>query len=134
MYLVYSQEMEFLWDYLFNTQNGILPGIWGIARIEGVHEAKAAPEHFRRWDVLMRNRLFILQLWRKHVQDVKMHLSSVKAGENLDPDLAKLLKDKQKSERKIQRDLVKAKNKLWWRWSCYWFNLASWWHRSCNWT
>ena len=41
-----------------------------------------------------------------------MQLSNMKAGEHLNPDLAKILKDKQKSEQKIQTDSAKAKAKF----------------------
>ena len=93
-----------------HTQNGILAAVQVIAKMEnGDHkeEAKVVLTHFRKSDESMRKRLFILQVWRKHGRDVAAKLASRKAGELLDPDLANILKGKQKIEEKIQRDLAK---------------------------
>jgi len=102
--------MESLRDSIIHVQNGILMAVRVIATMEAgapKTEATAALDHFRKSDKVMRQRLFILKVWRKHGQDIATQLASVKAGELLDPDLAKLLKEKQKSEQKIQRDLAK---------------------------
>lgn len=92
-----------------STQYGILAAGRAIAKMEAGQrqEAEAALAYFRKTDQLLRERLFILQVWRKHGEVIARQLASMKAGELLDPDLAKLLKDKLKSEQKIQRDLAK---------------------------
>ena len=104
--------MESIRDCLLNLQAGIITAARCVARMaDGVHkqEAQEALQSFRKSDKTMRDRLWILQVWRKHGQEVATQLSCVKTGELLDQDLAKILKDKQKNELKIQRDLAKER-------------------------
>ncbi len=93
------------------TQNGILESVSLIARMAAGAEkdlANAALGEFRKAHELMRGRLFILQVWRKYDNATADKVSRRKAGELLDPDLAKVIEENDKRDAKREREKDRA--------------------------
>jgi len=83
---------------MLSTQNSIITLRPLAARLtaENKTAADAVLTELRKMDESNRDRLFILQVWRKHGQDAADHLARRKAGEFLDPDLSQVLEDQAK--------------------------------------
>ncbi|XP_045028545.1 uncharacterized protein LOC116931312 [Daphnia magna] len=97
---------------MMSTQNGILGSLRLIATMEqGANKiaAKDVLAEFRKAHELMRQRLFILTIWRKFDYATADKVARRKAGEYLDPDLAKVLEEKDKRE--IKRERKKEKDR-----------------------
>ena len=76
---------------------------------EQLAAANSSLEGFRKSDKELRNRLFILQVWRKFDYQTANKLAQKKAGEYEDPDLAKVLEDREKAKEKEKRDEKRAR-------------------------
>lgn len=93
-------------------QNGILASLALIAKLaagETTREAEGALAELRKAEESMRDRLFVLQVWRKYDQDTADKLARRKAGEYLDPELAKVLEEREKRMDREKREREKEK-------------------------
>lgn len=97
------QQLEATQRSLLPVQNTILSLAALNAKLPEANTAEAGEvlSELRKADVSMRERLFILQVWRKYDQDTADKLYRRKAGEFLDPELAKVLEER---EKKIERE------------------------------
>ena len=59
----------------------------------------------------MRDRLFVLQVWRKYDQETADKLARRKAGEFLDPELAKVLEEREKKMDREKREREREKER-----------------------
>ena len=95
---------------LIPVQNSIIQTVKLIAKIEhGAMrtEAEAVLTEMRKADETMRDRLYILQVWRKFDFETADKLARRKAGEFLDPDLSILLEQREKRMEREKRDRAK---------------------------
>ena len=76
---------------------------------EKLADAKSSLEGIRKSDKLLRERLFVLQVWRKYDYQTAHKLAAKKAGEYEDPDLTKILEDREKAKEKDKRELQRAR-------------------------
>ena len=67
-------------------------------------EADAVLTEMRKADEFMRERLYILQVWRKYDFETANKLARKKAGVFLDPDLVKVLKEREKRMDREKRE------------------------------
>lgn len=81
------------------------------AELEGnqLAAANASLEGFRKSDKELRSRLFVLQVWRKYDYQTAHKLAQKKAGEYEDPDLVKVLEDREKIKEREKRDAQRAR-------------------------
>jgi len=70
-------------------------------------EAEAVLTEMRKADETMRDRLYILQVWRKFDFETADKLARRKAGEFLDPDLSILLEQREKRMEREKRERAK---------------------------
>lgn len=82
-----------------------------LAADAGKPEAEDILKNMRKADESIRDRLFILQVWRKYDHETAERLARTKAGEFLDPDLAKVLEERQKRLDKEKRAKEREKEK-----------------------
>jgi hypothetical protein len=66
---------------------------------------------FRKADESMRDRLFVLQVWRRYDQETADKLARMKAGEFLDPELAKILEEREKRHDRDRREREKERER-----------------------
>lgn len=105
--------MEATQKALLPLQNGIIASATLISTLAAgatKREAENILVELRKSEESMRDRLFLLQVWRKYDQETADKLARRKAGEYLDPELAKVLEerekkmDREKHEREKDRD------------------------------
>ena len=99
---------------LLNSQEGIIVSNRLVAAMEaGIQKEAAilALAEFKKNDLLMRNRLFILQVQKQYGEEVADKLSRTKAGEFLDPDLNKIFEEENKMKRRLQLELEKERER-----------------------
>ena len=70
----------------------------------------ACLESYRKAEELLRNRLYILHIWRKFDYETASKLHKKKNGEYNDPDLEKILEDREKREEKSKRERERARS------------------------
>ena len=92
-------------------QDAILSLAKRASELEGgqLAAANSSLEGFRKSDKELRNRPFILHVWRKFDYQTANKLAQKKAGEYEDPDLAKVLEDREKAKEKEKRDEKRAR-------------------------
>ena len=66
---------------------------------------------FRKSDESMRDRLFVLQVWHTYDQETADKLARRKAGEFLDPELAKVLEEREKKMDREKREREREKER-----------------------
>jgi uncharacterized membrane protein YgcG len=71
----------------------------------------AALDDFRKAEEVLRDRLFVLLVWRRYDQETAGKMARRKAGEFEDPELAKVLEEREKRLDKERRDKEKEKHK-----------------------
>ena len=83
-----------------------------VAKLEGDTKAEAAVcvEEIKKAEEIVRNRLLILQLWRKYDYDTANRVAKKKNGEYEDPDVTKVLEDRDKREEKAKRERERSKS------------------------
>jgi hypothetical protein len=93
------QQLEAIQRVILPTQNGIL-AIMKVAAQLTKDQEKAQAEGIlteqRKADQALRDRLFVLQVWRRYDQETADKFARRKAGEYLDEDLAKCLEERDK--------------------------------------
>jgi len=73
--------------------------------------AEGALAEFRKSEESLRDRLYILQVWRRFDYDTADKLARVKAGEFMDQDLAKVLELREKRLEREKRDREREKER-----------------------
>lgn len=103
--MISFQQLEATQKVLLSVQNTILALVQLITKLHEANKtvAREVLKELQNADVSMRERLFILQVWRKYDQDTADKLSRRKAGEFLDPELAKVLEERKKIDRKKRK-------------------------------
>ena len=102
----FLQSMETVQKVLEPQQDAILR----MAKLEAVlnegnkTEAAAVLLDMRLVDKTLRERLFILQVWKKFDYETAHKVSRKKAGDYADPELSKVLEEREKREEKQKRD------------------------------
>ena len=106
------QQIEAIQKFIEPQQDAILSLAKLAAKLEGnnLAEANLSLEGFRKSDKELRNRLFVLQVWRKYDYQTSQKLAQKKAGEYEDPDLVKILDDREKAKDKEKREAQRAKS------------------------
>ena len=96
------------------VQNDILALIaLGIQLPEANKEAaRNVLAEFKKADVAMRERLFVLQVWRRYDQDTADKLARRKAGEFLDPELSKVLEERERKHDREKRERERDKERF----------------------
>lgn len=113
-FIVSFQQLEATQKGLLPVQNTILALVQLITRLPEANKAESLEvlKELRKADVSMRERLFVLQVWRKYDQDTADKLSRRKAGEFLDPELAKVLEERDKKLDREKREREREKEKF----------------------
>ena len=95
------------------VQDAILRQDKLVATLEGdkMSEAAAALQDMRKTDKLIRDRLFVLQVWRKHGYETSNKLYRRMTGEYEDAHLNKILEEKEKREEKAKREREKERDR-----------------------
>lgn len=94
-------------------QNGILSSVALISKLAAgstKREAEDVLVELRKSEESMRDRLFVLQVWRKYDQETADKLARRKAGEYLDPELAKVLEEREKKMDRERRERETGRN------------------------
>lgn len=110
LFFVCFQQLDATQKALIPVQNSIIQTVKLIAKIEhGAMrtEAEAVLTEMRKADETMRDRLYILQVWRKFDFETADKLARRKAGEFLDPDLSILLEQREKRMEREKRERAK---------------------------
>ena len=104
--------METVQQILEPQQDSIIQLAKLTAKLEGDNkaEATASLEGLRKAEELLRNRLYILQIWRKFDYETANKLHKKKNGKYNDPDLEKILEDRDKREEKNKRERERARS------------------------
>lgn len=104
--------MEAIQKAMEPQQDAILALKRLAAVLEGANLATANESlaGFRKSDKELRNRLYVLQVWRKYDYQTAHKLAQKKAGEFEDPDLVKILEDREKAKEKEKREALKARD------------------------
>ncbi len=111
---VLPQQLETIQKALLSLQNGIIESSRIIGRLPAGRdrrEAESAMAEFRKADESMRDRLFVLQVWRRYDQKTADKLARMKAGEFLDPELAKILEEREKRHDRDRREREKERER-----------------------
>ena len=97
------ETIQKLWEL---QQDSILAMTKLAAKLEGERalEATAILKDMRQAEEVARNRMFVLQVWRKYNYKASNKLDRKKNGNFDDPDLAKVLEDREKKVEKDKRD------------------------------
>ncbi len=85
--------MEATQKALLPIQNGIIAFVKLTATLKDdntKNAANATLEEFRNGDEALRDRLFVLQVWRRYDHETAERMARMKAGEFEDPELAKV--------------------------------------------
>jgi len=108
-FIFYFQQLEATQKALIPVQNDIISLSKLIAKISAPLkvEGDGVLAEFRKPDESMRDRLFVLQVWRCYDHDTADKLDRVKAGEFLDLDLAKVLESREKRLDREKREREK---------------------------
>ena len=96
-------------------QNGILSSVALISKLAAgstKREAEDVLVELRKSEESMRDRLFVLQVWRKYDQETADKLARRKAGEYLDPELAKVLEEREKKMDRERRERERDREKF----------------------
>ena len=103
--------METVQKVLEPTQDAILNLVKLTAKLTGEDQnaANVILGEMRQSEKVLRDRLFVLQVWRKYDYETADKMARKKAGEYDDPDLAKVLEEKQKKEDKAKAEREKMK-------------------------
>ena len=103
--------METVQKVLEPTQDAILNLVKLTAKLTGEDQnaANVILGEMRQSEKVLRDRLFVLQVWRKYDYETANKMARKKAGEYDDPDLAKVLEEKQKKEDKAKAEREKMK-------------------------
>jgi hypothetical protein len=106
------QQVEAIQKVIEPQQDAILGLAKLAAKLDGSNlaEANLSLEGFRKSDKELPNRLFVLQVWRKYDYQTSQKLAQKKAGEFEDPDLAKILDDREKAKEKEKREAQRARS------------------------
>lgn len=109
--LVFFQQLEATQKGLQPVQEGILALMKLVAKLPEANRQEATDvlTEFRKADESMRARLFVLQVWRRYDQDTAEKLARRKAGEFLDPELAKVLEEREKRIDREKREREREK-------------------------
>lgn len=93
------------------TQDAVLKLVKLAAKLSGEDQnaANSVLEDIRQSEKALRDRLFVLQVWRKYDYETADKMARKKAGEYDDPDLAKVLEEKQKREEKAKLERERLK-------------------------
>jgi hypothetical protein len=110
----YLQQLEALQKSLIPAQEAILQLGKAVAALpqdkrEGANEALTT---LKKVDVALRDRLFVLQVWRKYDQETAERMARQKAGEFEDPALTKALDEREKKLEREKREREKDKMKF----------------------
>lgn len=103
--------MEAIQKALLPIQNGIIAFVKLTATLKDDNTKNAANailEEFRNGDEALRDRLFVLQVWRRYDHETAERMARRKAGEFEDPELAKVLEEREKRCR--ERDKERSRN------------------------
>lgn len=106
--------MEAIQKALLPAQDGIILLARMIAALAAgapKTAAEGALAAFRKSEESLRDRLFILQVWRRYDHDTADKLARVKAGEFMDQDLAKVLESREKRMEREKRDRERDKER-----------------------
>ena len=92
------QQLEAIQKVILPSQNAILALVKLTAKLkdEEKTEADLILTEQRKADQDLRNRLFVLQVWRRYNQETADKFQRRTAGEFLDDDLAKCLEEREK--------------------------------------
>ena len=94
-------------------QNGIIASVTLISTLTAgatKREAENILVELRKSEESMRDRLFVLQVWRKYDQETADKPARRKAGEYLDPELAKVLEEREKKMDREKRERETGRN------------------------
>ena len=108
------QQLEATHKALLPLQNGILTSIALINTMPAGVTKQAAMNslaEFRKSDESMRDRLCVLQVWHTYDQETADKLARRKAGEFLDPELAKVLEEREKKMDREKREREREKER-----------------------
>jgi hypothetical protein len=83
-----------------------------ITEEEALNEIKMSLDEFRRADKELRDRLFVVQVAKKYDWDAANKMARRKAGEYDDPDLTKVLEEREKKEEKAKPSRDKEQLRL----------------------
>jgi hypothetical protein len=100
---------------LLPLQNGIIASVTLISTLAAgatKREAENILVELRKSEESMRDRLFVLQVWRKYDQETADKLARRKAGEYLDPELAKVLEEREKKMDREKRERERDREKF----------------------
>ena len=103
--------MEAIQRAIEPQQNAILSLSKLAAKLEGPNlaEANSSLENFRKSDKELRDRLYVLQVWRKYDYQMAHKLQMKKAGEYEDPALVKLIEEREKAKEKDRREAQRSR-------------------------
>ena len=108
------QQLEAIQKALIPTQNGIL-GLTKLIATQTVAAEKTAATailaDLRKSDQSLRDRLFVLQVWKSYDYDTAERMARRKAGDYEDPELAKVLEDREKRSDREKREREREKEK-----------------------
>ena len=99
---------------LLPIQNGILALLKLTATLTKDAEkeaAKATLAELRKGDEALRDRLFVLQVWKRYDHETADKMARMKAGEYLDPELAKVLEIREKKQERDKREREREKER-----------------------
>lgn len=105
------QQLDTVQQILEPLQDGIIALTKLAAGLEGDNKAALVVglEDIKKAEQLTRNRLYILQIWRKFDYETANTVAKKKNGEFEDPDLVKALEDRDKKEEKAKRERERAR-------------------------
>ena len=114
MTFAYLQQLEALQKSLHPIQEGILQLEKAVAALpqDKQGDTKAALATIKKADVVLRERLFVLQVWRKYDQETAEKLARRKAGEFEDPELTKVLDEREKRLEREKREREKDRERF----------------------
>jgi len=103
------------------TQKAMLPmqnGILSLIKLTATLTADAAKAaanatlvDLRKADEALRNRLFVLQVWKNYDHETADTMARMKAGEYLDPELNKALEKREKKQEREKREKDREKER-----------------------
>jgi hypothetical protein len=105
----FFQQMESTQRAIEPLQDAILNMSKLAAKLEGVslQEANDSLADFRKSETELRERIFICQVAKRYGWEDANKMARRKAGEFDDPELAKVLEEREKKNEKVKRDRAK---------------------------
>ena len=106
--------MEAIQKALIPAQNGIIAMTKSVASMETGPVKTAAIailDDFKKSEEALRDRLFVLQVWRRYDYDTSNEMARMKAGEFEDPHLAKTLEKREKRMDREKRERERDKTR-----------------------